>query len=45
VIEETKPDYLLVLPWNFKDEIMSQQAAHAARGGKFILPIPAPVIV
>ncbi len=45
VIEETKPDYLLILPWNFKDEIMSQQAAHAARGGKFILPIPTPVIV
>ncbi|HWL71890.1 MAG TPA: class I SAM-dependent methyltransferase [Geminicoccus sp.] len=45
VIEETKPDYLLILPWNFKDEIMSQQAAHAARGGKFILPIPMPVIV
>ncbi|WP_027133636.1 class I SAM-dependent methyltransferase [Geminicoccus roseus] len=45
VIEETRPDYLLILPWNFKDEIMSQQAAHAARGGKFILPIPTPVIV
>ncbi|MEM8711263.1 MAG: class I SAM-dependent methyltransferase [Planctomycetota bacterium] len=40
-----RPDYLLILPWNFKDEIMSQQAAYAAQGGQFIVPVPRPEIL
>jgi SAM-dependent methyltransferase len=39
-ISETKPDYLLILPWNFKDEIMAQMAGIRKWGGKFVVPIP-----
>lgn len=40
-IRETKPDYVLILPWNFKDEIMEQMAYIREWGGKFLVPIPA----
>jgi SAM-dependent methyltransferase len=39
-IRETRPDYLLILPWNLKDEIMQQNAFIREWGGKFVVPIP-----
>jgi hypothetical protein len=39
-IAETRPDYLLILPWNLKDEIMHQMGEIRKWGGKFIVPIP-----
>jgi len=39
-IEETKPDYVLILPWNIREEIMSQLSYISKWGGRFIVPIP-----
>ena len=43
-IFETKPDYVLILPWNFADEIEDQLSGISDWGAKFILPIPEVVI-
>jgi SAM-dependent methyltransferase len=39
-IRETRPDYVLILPWNLKDEIVDQMADVADWGGRFVVPIP-----
>lgn len=39
-IDEAKPDYVLILPWNLKDEIVAQMRHIGTWGGKFIVPIP-----
>ncbi len=39
-IDQTRPDYLLILPWNLRDEIMGQMHRIRAWGGQFVVPIP-----
>ena len=39
-IRETKPDYIVILPWNLKDEIMEQLQFIREWGGRFVVPIP-----
>lgn len=44
-IQETRPDYVLILPWNIKNEIMNQLSFIKSWGGRFIVPIPEPKII
>ena len=44
-IAETKPDYVFILPWNFKDEIMEQLTYIREWGGQFVIPIPELTII
>jgi hypothetical protein len=39
-IRETRPDYVLILPWNLKDEIVAQLSYVREWGGRFVVPIP-----
>jgi SAM-dependent methyltransferase len=42
---ETMPDYVLMLAWNYSDEIVEQQAEYRRRGGRFIVPVPTPKVL
>ena len=44
-LRERQPDVVLILAWNFADEIIEQQQAFRAAGGRFILPLPTPRLV
>tara|TARA_B100001093_G_C26428607_1_gene842987 strand:- start:251 stop:697 length:447 start_codon:yes stop_codon:yes gene_type:complete len=44
-IKKLNPDYLLLLSWNIKDEILKQEKLFIKNGGKFIIPFPSPKIV
>jgi SAM-dependent methyltransferase len=44
-LDAARPDVVLVLPWNLKDEIMRQLAHIRSWGGRFLLPIPEPTLV
>jgi hypothetical protein len=39
-LRETRPDYVLILPWNLKDEIVKQMADVRSWGGRFVVAIP-----
>jgi SAM-dependent methyltransferase len=45
MVRQTRPDYLLILPWNIRDEIMGQMSHIRGWGGRFVLPVPALKVV
>jgi hypothetical protein len=44
-IKEAKPDYILIFPWNIKDEIIGQLSYARSWGAKFVVPIPEVAII
>ena len=45
MLKKTKPDYILILPWNLKDEITSHHSYIYAWGGKFVVPVPGVAVI
>ena len=45
MLAKDRPDFLLILVWNFAAEVMSQQRGYAEQGGRFLLPVPVPRVV
>ncbi|REE94028.1 class I SAM-dependent methyltransferase [Cupriavidus plantarum] len=45
VIDARKPDYLVILPWNIKDEVMTQMSGIRTWGGRFVVAIPETVVL
>ena len=45
ILESDPPDVLLLLAWNFAEEIMEQQKNFASAGGRFLIPVPKPELV
>jgi hypothetical protein len=39
------PDYVLLVAWNYRDEVMRQQQEYLRRGGRFVVPVPAPEVL
>ena len=44
-LEQEQPEYCLLLAWNLVDEIVSQQQRYRSRGGRFVVPLPEPVVL
>jgi hypothetical protein len=44
-LKEKRPDIVLILPWNLKDEIVAEHGYIAEWGGRFAVPIPRPVFI
>jgi hypothetical protein len=42
---DEQPDYLLLLAWNYREEIARQQAEYQRRGGRLVVPLPVPEVL